>query len=232
MARSIFSSYGIATPSYVTICRGVRRLVKFLPRLSKRRPRIVLIDSSGFKVYGEGEWKTKVHGKSYRRKWMKVYLLVDCKTNEIIDVITDLPSKGDITGGLEFLEKLPSSVKTILADGAYDGMRFRKKAYLADVEAVIPPPPIDAKISEDHSLRERNEAIKIIAALGGDKLVRKLWAKLLGYNHRVKVESAFSRLKRLFGESLFSRNIIAKKVEVWLKALINNIWINWSGGVL
>lgn len=231
LARSIFSSHGITIPSYVTICRGMRRLARFLPRLSKRRPRIVLIDSSGFKVHGEGEWKTKVHGKSYRRKWMKVHLLVDSKTNEIIDIITDSPSKGDITGGLEFLEKLPSSVKTVLADGAYDGKRFRKKAYLADVEAVIPP-PIDAKISEDHSLRERNEAVKIIAALGGDKLARKLWGKLVGYNHRVKVESAFSRLKRLFGESLFSRNILAQKAEVWLKALISNIWLNWAGGVL
>lgn len=72
----------------------------------------------------------------------------------------------------------------------------------------------------------------MIAVLGGDKLARKLLGKDMGNNHRVKVESAFSRLKRLFGESLFSRSKLAPKVEVWLKPLISYIFLNRAGGVL
>lgn len=225
LANSIFASQGIRVPSYITICRGMTRIASILPKLSKRRPRIALIDSSGFKISGEGEWKTKVHGKSYRRSWLKVHLLVDSKTNEIIDVITDSPVKGDITGGLEFLERMPESVATLLADGAYDGQRFRLKAHQQGVHTLVPPPS-NAALSSGTHMNSRNDAIKIIAALGGDKKARQLWGQLVGYNHRVKVESAFSRLKRLFDEALFSKGRVAQRVEVWLKALLSNIWLN------
>ena len=149
---------------------------------------------------------------------------MDSKTNEIIDVIADSPEKGDITAGLEFLEKIPRSVVTLIADGAYDGQRFRLKAYQQKIHTLIPPPN-DAILSPKVHLSSRNDAVRIITALGGDK---RLWGRLVGYNHRVKVESAFSRLKRLFGESLFSRKKVAQRVEIWLKALMSNIWLGWS----
>lgn len=227
LATSIFSVHGIKIPSYITICRGMRRIANVLPKLSMRRPRIALIDSSGFKISGEGEWKTKVHGKSYRRSWLKVHILVDSKTNEIIDVIADSPAKGDITGGLEFLERMPKSVSILLADGAYDGQRFRLKAYQQEIHTLIPPPS-GAILSSENHMTSRDDAIRIITALGGDKQARQLWGRLVGYNHRVKAESAFSRLKRLFGEGLFSRRGTAQRVEIWLKALMSNIWLSWS----
>jgi len=57
-----------------------------LPKLSSRRPKVVLIDASGIKVYGEGEWKVKVHGASKRRKWIKLHITIDAKTQEIIEL--------------------------------------------------------------------------------------------------------------------------------------------------
>lgn len=210
-------------------CRGMRRLARFLPCLSKKRPRIVFIDFLVIKIHRKGEWKTKVHAKSLRRKGMNRYLLVDSKTSEIIDIIADSLSKDAITTGLEFLERLPFSVITVLFDDAYDGKRSRKKAYLANVEVAIAPPN-DGKISEDYTLREQDEVIKMIATLGGDKQARKIWGKLVEYNHRVKVESTFLKLKRLIAESLLSRNKRSKKAEVWLTAIINNLWLNGLEG--
>ena len=189
MANSLFLPYGIAVPCYTTICRRMRHLFQCLPRLSRRRPKICILDSSGFKVSGEGEWKTKIHGKSYRRSWSKVHLLVDSDSNEVINLIVTSPEIGDISVGLEFLKKLPSSTKAILADGAYDGERFRYLAYSNGVTAIVPPPRT-AKPRLNEWFKERNDALTIIRSLGNDKAARRLWGKLTGYCHRVKGEFA------------------------------------------
>lgn len=227
MAMSLFLPHRIRVPSYSTICRGIRRLAAILPRLSKRRPRTCLIDASGFKISGEGEWKTKIHGPSYRRSWLKVHLVVDSATNEIVDLIVTPSSEADVTVGIKLLKRLATSVERLLADGAFDGFDFRRLAYEQGIEAVIPPPS-HAKLKQKPYLNARNEAISIIHGLGGDDLARQLWSKLTGYCHRVKAESAFSRLKRLFGGSVFSRDTGAQIVEIWLKALLSNIWLSWN----
>ena len=221
MAISLFTPHGIKVPSYSSICRGVRRLASVLPKLSKRRPHTCLIDASGFKISGEGEWKTKVHGPSYHRSWLKVHLVVDSEANEIVDLIVTAPSQGDVTVGKRLLERLPKSVRILFADGAYDGFDFRQKTHDLGIKAVAPPPS-NAQINDLEYLEERNDALRIIYGLGGDCVARCLWGKLVGYCHRVKAESAFSRLKRLFSESIFSRNGIAQIVEIWLKALLSN----------
>ena len=60
------------------------------PELSKRRPQGIILDATGIKVAGEGEWKVKIHGKAKRRKWLKVHIAVDAKTQEILGLdITD-----------------------------------------------------------------------------------------------------------------------------------------------
>lgn len=224
MAISLFMPYGINVPSYSSICRGVRRLVSVLPRLSKRKPHTCLIDASGFKISGEGEWKTKVHGSSYRRSWLKVHLVVDSDTNEIVDLIVTDSSQGDVTVGKKLLKRLPKSVRVLFADGAYDGFDFRQQAYNDGIKAIVPPPS-NAQINDLVYLEERNDALRIISGLGGDRVARCLWGKLVGYCNRVKAESAFSRLKRLFSGSVFSRNATSQIIEIWLKALLSNQWL-------
>ena len=220
-------THGISVPCYTTICRRRRHLLKYLSKLSRRRPKICIMDSSGFKISGEGEWKTKIHGKSYHRSWSKVHLLVDSDSNEIVNLIVTSPEVGDISAGLKFLKNLPPSTKTVLADGAYDGGRFRYLAYSKGVKAIIPPPRT-GKFRESEWFNERNDALAIINSLGNNQSARSLWGRLTGYCHRVKGESAFSRLKRLFSESLYSRNTGAQLVELWLKALLSNIWLSWA----
>ncbi len=226
-AISLFSPYRIRIPSYTTICRGIAKLSNCLPRLSRRRPKTVMIDSSGFKISGEGEWKCKIHGQSSRRSWLKVHVIVDSKTNEIVDLIVTNPRVSDISIGVEFLKKLPSTTQNILADGAYDGEKFRSYAFDRNLKALIPP-PTNASIRERPWFEERNDALKVIRGFGGDKIARSLWGKLSGYSQRSKVESAFSRIKRLFGEHIFSKLPSAQKAEVWLKAYLGNLWLNWA----
>jgi hypothetical protein len=74
----------IFLPTYSLICKRASKLEALLPKLSSRRPKVVLIDATGIKVYGEGEWKVKIHGASKRRTWIKLHIAVDEKTQEII----------------------------------------------------------------------------------------------------------------------------------------------------
>lgn len=227
MALSIFAAHRVQIPCYTTICRGCRRLLQALPGLAKRRSGTLLIDSSGFKISGEGEWKTKIHGKSKRRSWVKVHIVVDSDTNEIVDLVVTPSNEADISVGLHLIDRMAPKPKVIMADGAYDGSRFRRKAYEHNV-ALLVPPPSTAKHQDRCESTERNHALALINALGGDKTARQLWGKLTGYCHRVKAESAFARLKSLFGQGLYSLNKRAQVVEVWLKALLSNIWISWN----
>lgn len=224
-AKSIFERIKrwFKIPNYTTICKRAKEIAAKLPRLSSRRPTVVLVDASGIKVYGEGEWKRKVHGVGRPRKWMKMHIAVDEKTQEVIaEELTDC-RVADSSMLPELIERTPRSVKKVKADGAYDRSKCRNAIKERGAEPVIPPPR-NGRLSKQH--KERDEAIVTIHALGLDEKARSLWGKLTGYNYRVLVETAFSRYKRLFSGSLFSKTPDRQKVENRLKWCILNKMIS------
>jgi len=187
-------------PDYTSICRRAKKLE--LPKLSNKRPQVVAIDSSGVKVCGEGEWKVKIHGKSKRRKWLKVHVCMDPVSGEIIAETTTTHTTHDGEVLDHLLTKTPKSVNTVLGDGIYDGLKYRKRIKRHGAKALVPPPR-HARIR----LRDpdRDEAVMLIRGLGGDTNARSLWGKLTGYSQRALVENTFSRMKKMFGASLFSK---------------------------
>jgi Transposase DDE domain len=81
---------GLSVPSYTQICRRAKLLGQKLERLSKKSITDVVIDSTGLKVYGEGEWKVRQHGVGKRRTWRKLHLAVCPDSHEIIlEVLTE-----------------------------------------------------------------------------------------------------------------------------------------------
>ncbi|MCP5469253.1 MAG: transposase [Chlamydiales bacterium] len=82
------------------------------PKLSAKRPTVIAIDSSGVKVYGEGEWKVKIHGQSKRRKWLKVHIAMDPQILEV----TTASSCADSRAAEPLVARLPSSVQDVLAE--------------------------------------------------------------------------------------------------------------------
>ena len=176
----------------------------------------IAIDSSGFKIAGEGEWLVRTHGKKKRRKWLKLHIAVDVESRIITaNVLT--PSN---THDARVFEQLvPENIKTILADGAYDSQAIHDKATSAKAHAIVPPrtnsvlgpTPLDG---EDES--PRDQLILIQDLLGAD------WSKALGYNMRVHVEGAFSRIKRIFGDKIRSKGTQRQINEMLTKiALLN-----------
>lgn len=204
-------------PDYTSICKRAKRLE--LPKISNKRPQVVAIDSSGVKICGEGEWKVKVHGKSKRRRWLKVHICVDPKSGEIIAEKTTIHTVHDGEVLDHILSQTPKSVDTILGDGIYDGRRYRERIRKWGARALVPPPK-NAKLT--YRDPDRDEAVKLIRGFGGDIKARSLWGKLTGYSQRSLVETAFSRMKRMFGASLFSKEIGRQVIENRYRCLLLN----------
>jgi hypothetical protein len=176
-AKSILASKELKLPTYSLICKRAHQLVSYLPKLSVRRPQTVLLDASGLKVIGEGEWKVKIHGRGRPRKWIKIHLALDPKTQEIVahTLTSSLCSDGAMAE--ELLKQSGKAVKTVVADGAYDRQEVRRLIKERGCQPLIPPPK-NARFK--HNGEERDEALKIIKGLGGDKQARSLWGKLTG----------------------------------------------------
>lgn len=206
-------------PSYTLYSKRMKSLE--LPKLSSRRPQHLLIDASGVKIMGEGEWKVKVHGKGKRRQWIKIHVGVDEKTQEIIAVKVTESSTSDCKMVEELLESCPKTIKKVSADGAYDGFPTRKLLYDQGIEALITPPS-NAKLRKEEEMLNRNDFLKVWTVLGGDETAKKLARKLLGYTRRSLVETSFSRIKGIFGERFSSRSFSNISVEAHLKCWILN----------
>jgi hypothetical protein len=222
---SIFALMQIVlkVPHFTTVAARAKMLGKHFKRLSKVCPTDLVFDSSGFKIYGEGEWKVRQHGKQKRRRWKKFHIGVCPKTHEVIVAeVTELEI-GDCEIGPKLLKKAPRSVKKAIGDGAYDTWNCYKAADDKGQKLIVPPRE-GAVFNEgdDPWLKARNDAICQIIGLGNDEEAIALWKKLVGYHERSLVETSFSRFKGIFGPKLFSRSIDNQYVELMLKAKVLN----------
>jgi len=209
----------IFLPTYSLICKRASKLEALLPKLSSRRPKVVLIDATGIKVYGEGEWKVKIHGASKRRTWIKLHIAVDEKTQEIIHLEITNGHEADCKIGPKIIDNLPKSVDTVIGDGGYDTKRCRQAIHRVGAKELIPPRK-NSRLSP--TLLRRNNALLEKSGLGGDHLAREIWGKLTGYSRRALAETSFSRLKRLYGERFFSKKMETQKVEGHIKCKMLN----------
>jgi Transposase DDE domain len=210
---------GIKLPTYSLTCKRAIKLHLDLPKLSSKRPDTILVDSSGIKVLGQGEWKVKVHGKGRPRKWIKLHLAIDAKTQEIVAELTTDSCIGDPTAFPVLFTQINRGVKKVVADGAYDSGDIRTLIKQQGGKALIPPPKNGVCSGID---ADRDKAVLDIRALGGDKIARSIWGKLTGYSRRALVETTFSRYKKMFGEKAFSRTYERQIVENRLKCLLMN----------
>lgn len=207
----------LPVPSYQQI---QRRAAKLTPNkaLSTKRPTDIVIDASGIKVYGEGEWQAERKKQKGKKKWMKIHVAVDPKSGEIIvEEVTDSASH-DSSLLPKLIKKCPRSVKCAYADGAYDTFPCYEALHKRGIEGRIPPRDGAVTHPEGPSaLLPRNKAILALIALGCSEDALKLWKKLVSYGKRALVETAFSRFKRCFGERLWSRLETTQSIEVRLK---------------
>lgn len=220
---SLFSreNLPLAVPSYSQICRRAKSLSS--PRLSSRRPRAIVIDSTGLKIYGEGEWLAKKHGISKRHTWKKLHVAMCATSQELVAVeVTDATvTDGEVLPRL--LQACPGSMREVIADGAYDTKSCYQAIHQAGAIGIIPPRKTASyDLVTSDSWSHRNQSVLEIQVLGNDSVARKIWKKSRGYHRRSLVETAMYRYKQLTGDKLSSRQASAWLSEVFIKSLIIN----------
>jgi hypothetical protein len=222
---SILAIMGVLlnVPSYTQICRRAKTMGKHLERVTKRRPTDIVFDSTGLKVYGEGEWKVRTHGVSKLRTWRKLHLAIDPASGEIVVAKLTDNSAGDAPSAVDMLDSVHGNVQRVYGDGAYDSMNFRKKVWSKGAISKVPPPrnAVMSKSTKGAHL-QRNNAIATINGLGGGDTARSLWKKLEGYHTRSLVETTMFRYKTIFGPTLRSRSWDNQQTEGILKCLTLN----------
>lgn len=220
-ARSVLEQMGriAKVPTYSLICKRAKQLAFHLPKLSSRRPTTVIVDATGVRVHGEGEWKVKVHGKGRPRQWIKIHVAIDAKTQEIVGEVCTEASVDDGKAFPAVIKQVRGRVRTVIGDGAYDDRNIRALVKKRGGRALIPPPRNAVCRGTDE---DRDDAVRLMRALGGDKIAKSIWGKLTGYSQRVLVETAFSRYKRIFGDRFFSKTRERQLVENRFKCVLLN----------
>lgn len=210
----------LSVPDYTLICKRQKTLG--LPNLqakkaSKKPITDIVIDSTGVKVYGEGEWKVKVHGTSKRRKWRKVHIAIDPETGEIVAEKTTDNDSGDAEELPRLLDQIKTNLGKVLADGAYDTCECHEEIQKRNAQAVIPPRSNACLWPEKGLDHPRNKALFFIARNGS-----KAWKEKSGYHTRSLVETSMYRLKTIFTGRLKSRLLKHQKLECRLMCMMLN----------
>jgi hypothetical protein len=223
--ESLFRQMGLdlPVPSYTQISRRAQKLHKQIPTLLRNGARNLIFDSTGLKVYGEGEWKVKIHGKGKRRTWRKFHIGIDASTQDVVVWEMTKNNEGDGAVAESLLDHVKGKIDKAYGDGAYDGCGFRRKVYDKGGKTIVPPPRnATYKGVSDGWEKERDSNLAEIQGLGGGEEGRQLWKKLAGYHDRSLVETSFSRIKRRFGGHLKARGEGGQRSECACKCLIIN----------
>jgi hypothetical protein len=182
----------------------------------------IVIDSTGLKIYGEGEWKVRKHGYSKRRTWRKLHLGADPKTGFIhCHTLTD--NATDDASQLEpLLEQVEPQVDDACLDGAYDTEECWDKLIAKDIRPIIPPRrgAVEWYVKQEGDLEDypRNQAIRDMEEFG-----RKGWKVQNGYHRRSLSETAMFRFKMIHGRMLYSRTMETQQTETKVKIKTLNI---------
>jgi hypothetical protein len=213
------SGLGWSVPDFSTLSRRQKTLNVTIPYRGSKGALHLLVDSTGIKVEGEGEWHARKHGGWKRRVWRKIHLGVDEQTLEIRAVEVTSSNVGDAPMLPDLLAQIPpdQEIAIITADGAYD-TRPCHDAVARRVAAAIIPPRRNARLwkPDTAGARARNEILRTSKHLG-----RALWRNWSGYHRRSRVETKMNCVK-LLGQRLMSRDFDRQVAEVQIRAAVMN----------
>jgi Transposase DDE domain len=224
---AIFENFIRGRSSVTISARGLSRRAETLtvprPKMGKA-PIHLLVDSTGLRMCGPGEWLLEKHGSKRRRSWRKLHIGVDADTGQI--VAAELTSN-DVDDGSQvgpLLDQVAVPVASFTGDGAYD----RDDDYAAvverdpDAEVIVPPRATAVQSAAAESApTQRDRHIKQIAERG-----RMSWKRMSGYNWRALVEADIGRFKHVIGNTLRSRKLRRQSTEVAIAVQVLNCMLD------
>ena len=206
----------VSVPDFSTLSRRGKWLVLPSRRTGSRPsgPLHLVVDSTGLKVFGEGEWLESKHKiKVKRKRWRKLHLGLDLVSGEIICSELTTDEVGDPTALPDLLDQIDGPVTKFIADGAYDGSPTRSllERRLGEIVEVIIPPPKTA-VRSPQSARNPTARDRHIAEI--ETSGRMAWQKSIGYCKRSRIETQMGRWKAVIGPKLKARNFDNQTTEV------------------
>ncbi|MGI9503583.1 MAG: IS5 family transposase [Geminicoccaceae bacterium] len=227
LTKSVFGLAGVDLPvaSLATLCRR-RQTLSIEPWVrDTSEPLDLVLDSTGLKIYGQGEWCRAKHGKK-RRGWKKLHIGFDVKSGMIVSHLLTDKDAGDPDQVEDILAQIDGSVSRFMADGAYDGepVYDAVKRHSPDPmpEVIIPPRKTAVLSSEDVDEQTgRDRHILELEAKG-----RMAWQKAHDYGRRSLVETTMGRYKSIIGDRLRARHDEAQSMEVAIAVKTLNHMMN------
>jgi hypothetical protein len=180
-----------------------------------------VIDSTGLKLFGQGEWDEEKHGRTHR-SWRKLHLALDAATGEIVaSTLTD--NDADDAGQLPVLfDQVEGAIARVTTDGAYDGEPSYEAvaARQADPPPVVVIPPRSSAVPGTQAEvppSQRDRHIQLIREKG-----RMAWQKTTGYGRRSLAETAVGRYKAIIGPKLRARGLPGQQGEAAIAVAVLN----------
>ena len=214
----------LQVPDHTTLSRRQADLAVDLPPQRTDQPLHLVVDSTGLKVYGEGEWKVRQHGWTKRRTWRKLHLGVNEATGEIVAQTLTTNRRDDASQVEPLLQQVEASVAALGGDGAYDTRKVFDALATPDqgrpIRPIIPPRK-DAKIEQHGNTKAeplpRDETIRAIRKRG-----RRGWKNDSGYPRRSIAETQMSRYKQILGDTLRARTLPNQQTETRVGCAVLN----------
>jgi hypothetical protein len=221
--RSIFQmmKINLPVPDHTTLSKRGKDLKVNLLKKANQKLNIVM-DSTGLKIYGEGEWKVRQHGVSKRRTWRKLHIGANPEDGEIQAVVLTKNSISDDAMVEVLLEQIEQEIEKLAADGAYDKRKVYDclNAHSPNVQILIPPRK-NARIWQHGNTKterlKRDQNLRTIRKDG-----RKEWKQTSGYHIRSLAETTIFRLKTIFGNELSARLLETQTTQALVRCAALN----------
>jgi len=210
----------LPVPSFSQLSRRRQTLEVRLPRQRRGAALHVVVDSTGVKVFGEGEWKVRQHGYTRRRTWRKLHLGVDEATGEIVAAVVTTNNYSDGQVLPDLLDQVDEAVRQVSGDGAYDKRNCYDAIRAREATATIPPQH-NAKIWQHGNTKAerlvRDQNLRRIRQVG-----RGAWKKEVGYHRRSLAETTMFREKMIFGEQVSARSFNGQATQLLVRCAALN----------
>jgi hypothetical protein len=216
----------LPVPDHTTLSRRAATLELPRPKSSsagagrEAEPVHLLVDSTGLKLCGPGEWLVEKHGTQMRRSWRKLHVGMDAGTGQIVaSALTGREADDGAQVG-PLLDQVAGPVASFTGDGAYDqkGVYARIAERHSAAAIVVPPRAtgVPSRTAESEPT-QRDGHLHLIAERG-----RMAWQKASGYTKRARAETAISRFKRVIGAGLRSRTDERRATEMGVAVHVLN----------
>lgn len=217
----------LPVPDYTTLNRRSKALRVAIRTKSGKEVTDVVVDATGLKVYGEGEWKVRKFGYCKHRTWMKLHLALDARTQQAWSVELTTNGVDDAQRVEALLRPVDAVINSVTADGAYDKRKVRRllhqraKEQGVDILQLMGLPKNAVKdVKGREYMRQRDEDLDMIRQLGKEE-----WKALTNYHQRSLAETFMFRYKVILGDHVKSRTFENQTTEIKLGAKVLNLML-------